>query len=353
MSGGGGGDSSASSTSVPSSSGSTGSSSGASSTSSTPERSAAPANDNGKPRAANDNAQQPAEQAEKPKWYREKAKLKRGGQERELTVEEALSMLSDDYEHEVTVSGESRKAKYTDLVRGYQKSSGAEQLMRQAADLKKQIAEQIEYGKKDPGWVLENVLGIENRREWAKEQVREMIREEAELNALLESDPGEYHKRIEARVRADLERRNGFQTQRQQREAQAKAAQEQRAQAEAKARELIKAAGLPPSALGRVGEVMRKYQELGYSGTLEEAVAEAREAYVSETFGWFDAHDDEKLLELLGPERRKRLRELELSKVKPRPAAKESEREESSAPRRGAETKEISEAEFRRQFMRR
>lgn len=340
---GSGGDSSASSASVPGSFGG----GGDSSSSGDSAASSAPANDNAAPReraAANDNAE-----PEEPKWAREKTKIKRGGEEREYTLKEALAMLGDDYEHEVIVSKEPRKAKYADLVRGYQKSGGAEQLMRQAAEERRKLQEQIEFGKKDPEYVLRDVLGIEDPEQWAIDRVRARIAREKELDALHESDPGEYHRRMQAMAEEKLTRKTAFETTRKQREEQARAAQESNQKQRQHALGLLKAAGLPQSdsVLSHVGAVMRKYAELQYPGTIEEAVAEAKQSYLGEVFGMLDGLGDEQLLEVLGKDRRKRLRELELAKVNGKPAPRQQDGDEPPT-RRTSAPKEISEREFMR-----
>ena len=345
---GGSSDASASSASIPGSMG--GSDAGGGSSSGAPARE--PAEGNGaaaRPKSEAGDSDAP----EEPKWHREKTKIKRGGQERELSVKEALAMLSDDFEDEVVVSKEPRKVKYQDLVRGYQKSGGAEQLMRQAAEQRAKLDEQIAYGKQKPEWVLENVLDVPDHREWAKQIVVAMINEERELGELLEANPSAYHTRMHERAKADLDRKGAFEAARSQREQQARAQQEsQRGQRE-KALGLLKAAGLPTtdSALGHVAAVMRKYSELRYDGTLEEAVAEAKQSFHGEVFGWLDALSDEQLLETLGKDRRKRLRELELSKVNGKPAPKVGEGGERE-PRPRTQDKQITEAQFRERFSR-
>lgn len=341
---GGGGEASASSAGVPGSFGE----GGGSSSSSTPERSAPSGESAPRERAAGEAKPETEEPAE-PKWYREKTKIKRGGQERELTIKEALAQLSDDYEHEVTVSGATRKAKHADILRGYQKSAGAEDLMRKASEAQRTIAEQIEFAKKDPAWALESILGIEDHREWAKQVVMQLYNEEKELDALIEKDPSAYHQRMQQRVKADFERKQSFEASKRQREEQAAKARAAREQAQAKALELLKANRLSPAQLNRVGEVLNKYQQYGHQVSIEEAVAEVRDGYQAETLAWLDSHSDEELLSLLGDARRKRLRELELAKVGTRkPAAKEPEEGERRT--RRDEPKQISEAQFMNRF---
>ena len=336
-----GSESSASST--PASSGSSGSESTSSGSNS------APANDNGKPESGA--GDKPAE----PKWLTEKTKIKRGGQERELALKEALAMLDDDYEHEVDFGKEKRKAKYTDLVRGYQKADGAEGLMRQAAEQRKQMAEQIEHGKKNPHWVLENVLGIQDHRLWAAEIINQQIQEETQLTQLAQTNPGAYHRAMEDRARKAFEAKTSFERSAAEKKAQAEQAAERKKQAFTQAEAALKAVGLPANdaTFTLFGKLHQKYAELGHEMSFADIAHEAREAFVKDTFGWLDGHDDENLMKLLGDDRRKRLREIELrslNKGKDTKPANDNEQDEGAPKARHAPVKELSEAAFKRRY---
>ncbi len=349
----GGGDASVSSGGVPSSFGGGGSSSP--SPSSGGGSGAAPANDNGK--GLGDGARDPASgqgapseaNPEKPKWYREKAKLKHGGQEREITVEEALSMLSDDYDHPVTVSGEERKVKRDELIRGYQKSGGAEQLMRKAAEQRKALEDQIAYGRENPQWVLENVLNVGDHEEWAINVVKQRIQRERELAELYEANPLEHSNRMMKLAEERLARKTAYEQRQREQAEQQRISQERMRELDAKATAAAKAVGLPLTAQTRavIGQLWNKYRELGYEAPIEEIIHEAKQEYVREVFGFIDQHDDDKLLELLGNDRRKRLRELELRKVGNGASNGKQQRAESEsrepAPKK---VREITEAEF-------
>jgi len=333
-----------SSTSANSSGQSSGSSS---STGSTPSAPNTPANDNGD--ADPGSSGKPAE----PKWLTEKTKIKRGGQERELAIKEALDMLGDDYEHEIDFGKEKRKAKYADLVRGYQKADGAESLMRQTAEQRKQMAEQIEHGKKNPHWVLENVLGIQDHRQWAADIIRQQIREETQLTQLAQSDPSAYHRAMEERARQAFEQKTSFERSAAEKKAQAEQAAERNRKMQADAQAALKAVGLPAndSTFRMLGQAWQKYQELGHEMPLADLAHEVRDAYVKDTFGWLDQHDDDSLLKLLGDERRKRLREIELrslSKGKDPKAANDNADDDGTPRTRSAPVRELSEAAFKR-----
>jgi hypothetical protein len=286
-----------------------------------------------------------------------KYKIKRGGAEAEFDVDTLVSMHSDDYEHEIAFGDtDKRKLKWPDIVRHVQKSGGAEELMRQAAAQRKQLSEQVEYGKKNPEWVLEHLLGIGDHREFAKQVILKQMQEETELDELAKSNPGEYHKRMEARAAAALERKNGFEASRTKREAEGKAAKERSAKIEGEARDGLKGAGVPANGytMQLVAQAFRKQRELGFTppDPLGHAVAEAAHQYRTEMFSMLDSAGDDSVLELLGKERRKRLRALELAHAEGRgggrkPAETDDE-EIPGARRNGSGKKTISEAEFLR-----
>lgn len=291
---------------------------------------------------------------EGPKWPKAKFKAKRGGAELELDVETAYRMLGDDYEHEIPLGGDKKgKFKWNEIERRVQRSEGAEELMRKAASLRKEHEEQVAFARQNPDWGLQALLGIEDPDKWASDHLMKRIEDEAMLKKLAQTDESAFFAEMEKRAADKLARKNAFAEQKRQlAEQQAKAAEnEKRGRAVIEA--ALKEAGMPVNARmeRHVLKAISDLQELGYRppNLVADVVAAASKAYQEESFGWLDEVPDERILELLGPDRRKRLRELELAIVSGGGAPK---KEKTEAPReaRKRESTEISEAEFRKRY---
>lgn len=289
-----------------------------------------------------------------------KYKVKRGGAETEYDVDTLAQLVSDDYEHEIPFANEEkRKFKWPDIVRHVQRSHGADELMRKAGTERKQLTEQVEYGRKNPDWALETILGVKDHKQWAVDIVKKALAEEAELEQLAKSDFGTYNAKMFERAQADLKRRAAFDEQRRQNEEAAAQARKQREHHENNAREGLKGHGVPVNGytMQLVGQALQKQRELGFqpADPIGHAVAEAAQQYNSELFGIFDGADDERIFALLGPERRKRLRKAEEAYLAGRrggggssAAANDNGDAEDEGGRRRSPVAELSEAKFRK-----
>lgn len=265
-----------------------------------------------------------------------KYKYKRGGKELEHTGEELTAQLSDEFEHEFVGPGRKPvKMNWSGISRAVQLSEGALERMKQAAEKEKRYQESIDWGKdpKNHGAFLESQLGVKDHRAWAQEIIKQQIAEEAELLELLKNNPDQYHSRMRENARKDLERQQAFDKHTASREQQQKEYAQRRAEVEREATDALKAVGLPISdhVKALAGKIAREYGEAGMPLEHADLAALTREAYVKDVFGWIDGHDDESLVKLLGDDRRKRIRELEIKSAKS--GAKDKEREERAAAR--------------------
>ncbi len=302
-----------------------------------------PANDNGQPRT----------RTPKPT----KHKVKFFGQEREISsLEEAISLLNDDYEHEIPVSGEKRKAKYPDMVRGYQLSEGAFDRMRKAAELEKSVNERLEHAKQDPEWGLQMMFGVEDPLTWAAERVRKQMSVDAKLKELYDSGNHFEHQRLMDQL-ADQRKaqRDAFNEAKRKQAEEQKARKEASARTEGEVRKAVEGAGMPWNSATRTiaGEIYAQYSAVGHQLNPADVAAMAREKYIAMINQHIDSYDDEGLVKFLGDARRKKLRQYELAEVRrggkvqeaPKPAA-------TNGAKRPEPNKGMTEKEFRDQWRR-
>lgn len=285
-----------------------------------------------------------------------KHKVKFFGQEREIgSLEEALPFLTDDYEHEIPVSGEKRKAKYPDLVRGYQMSEGAFDRMRKAAELEKSIGGRLEHGKKDPAWALEMLHGVPDHVRWAAEVVRGQITQEKELDELYQTDRFEWQRRMDKMADDRKARRDAFEAQQKQTVEEERARKESAARTESEVRKAVEAAGLPWNSSTRTaaGEIYAQYAAVGHQLSPGDVAAMAREKYIAQINAYIDSLDDDGLIKFIGDGRRKKLRQYELAEVRrggKQEPAKPPSTNGASKPK--TESKGMTEKEYREQFRR-
>lgn len=285
--------------------------------------------------AANDNAQDDSGEGgeAKPRTDKpQKFKIKRMGKEIETDLETLQRMASDDWEDEIPVSGQPRKAKYQDLVRGYQLSEGAFDRMRKAAELEKQWAERMDFGRKDPGWFLETQFGVENHEDWAHHVLLKKIEREKKLKELYEAGDMYGFEKLTQDVAAERNKRKEAFKQAQ--DAAIRRQQdiaEQRKKTEASIQGAFKQVGVPDNDATRAiaSRIFRQYNEIGHDLPHDHLAAMVRDEYVKHIGSYLDQLDDDGLLGFLGDGRRKKLRELEVQKMnaggkKPVPKPSES-----------------------------
>lgn len=299
-----------------------------------------PANDNGQPRT----------RTPKPT----KHKIKFFGQEREIaSLEDVLPMLSDDYEHEIPVSGQARKAKYPDLVRGYQLSEGAFQRMQKAAETERQWSEKIKHGREDPEWALQMMFGIEDPIQWAAQRVKKRMESDADLDALYQNDRFEWQRRMDKIADDRKSQRDAFETaqkETQQRQQRHRAEQQRIAK---DMRTAVEGAGMPwnRATASIAQQIHEKYASVGHPLPPADVAAMAREEFQKMMYEHMDKFDDDGFANFLGPERRKKLRAFELAQVRKgerKPAQQPASNGNGAKPQPAA--KGLSEAEYLRQM---
>lgn len=298
-----------------------------------------------KGQAANDNAVDGDDGAEPGKAAAPKAqkfKLKRLGKDVEADLETLQRMASDDWEEPVTVGGQERKARYQDLVRGYQMSEGSFDRMRKAAEIEKQWAERMDFGKKDPGWFLETQFGVEDHEDWAHHVILKKIERDKKLKELYEAGDMYGFNKLTQDIAAERNKRKD--TFKQAQEAAIKRQQdmaEQRKKTQASVEAAFKAGGVPLNDATKAiaGRIYGEYSEIGHDLPHDHLAAMVRDEYVKLVNSYLDQLDDDGLLGFLGDNRRKKLRELEVQKMNsggkkpaPKPEQKPQPKRENGKP---------------------
>lgn len=273
-----------------------------------------PANDNGIA----------ASQSTDPKPAGGKHKLRRLGQDVELSLDELIAAASDSHPYELELGkGQDgnpirKSVQLPELLRSARLGEAAFVKMREAAELRKSYEGARERGRGDVAWYMREHLGVEDPEDWAVQQASGRLKRQRELHELLQSDPAEYHKQVTADERARVEREAAAREAAQKREADARAAQERAQQLAQQVPEALAAAGLPATnEMGyRLAQIVRKYESVGHNITMEEGAHLVAEGYRQELTGYLSQMPVDALLGLLGKDLRKTLREAEIKALK-------------------------------------
>lgn len=273
----------------------------------------------------------------------DRLKFKRGGQEREASIEEASHMLSDDYEHEWTgPGGKVVKTKWQDLVRLAQKGSGALEKMQKLAEREKEIAASEQWGRENVDAYLETRLGVQDVEKWVKDQARKMRDFDRKVELLMQPhvqgedgnfyrnphyNPAEGNRLLSERLAEKQSRRQAWE----------KSQAEQKQQAEQRQAESQKRRDV----IGRVmsehrlpmdemtfriaSKIVDQHREANMELTGAELAQMTREGVHKSMHGYFNSLDNQGLASFLGDDLRAKLREYELEAVK---AARKQERAE-------------------------
>lgn len=283
----------------------------------------------------------------------QKHKVKRFGKEIEIgSLEDAAKMLSDDWEDEISVSGQARKAKFSDLVRGYQLSEGSFDRMRKASEIEKGWQEKIEHATKDPEWGLMMMLGVEDPMQFYAQQFKRQMAIDAELKRLYEAGDTYGHQRMMDKLADERKaKRDAFNEHKRKSEAESNQRKERAARNEAAVKQAIEATGLAwnDSVRTIAGNIARKWAEVGNPMAPADIAAMAREEYIGQIKALIGGFDDDGIVNFLGPDIRKRLRQHELAEVRKgaKPAPVTAVPANTNGQRKEPE-KGISEAEFMR-----
>lgn len=261
-----------------------------------------------KPRASKD------KDKEKPVKF----KVKRGGAEREMTLEDAIAELSDDYEHTFKVGSAEKKMRRRDIERAVQLSEGAMEKMREAAERRKEFESRDAFLKQDPWSYLERFGGVQSHEQMVMQRAHEILQEQADLEQLAKQNPYAYNQRMREKVENDIRRKQAYDA------AQERAAYE-RMQRERGAKEYestlseaFRGAGVPLNEHTKLiaARIWGEHHEVGHNLSPQDIADMTREAWEREVLGYLDARDDDAIVRLLGDKRRERLRKLELAAVK-------------------------------------
>lgn len=347
-----------------------GADSGASSSSSAPAGgsqlgnsagSASAAANSGGTKPGESGAKEPAARGETKAEAVAKLKAKWRGADHEATPEELRRMLSDDYEHEFKLSNDrTTKKKWADIQRSVQLSEGAMARMREAADKEKAIQEALQWGSQPeniPAF-LQAHLGVQNFDDFVWEHGEKMYKRMQEYEQLAKTNPVEYHRKVAADAEAKADAKRAWERQQAQQADQARQQNEARQRAEQAVGSALQQIGVRPSKanIELAEQIFREYSEVGYKLSLEDLAQLTREKYRQNVLAELDAHDGDALLELLGDERRAKLREMEVERAKgkkaeERQAAKDERKDDRSrAPAPDRREKGITERDLNRMF---
>ena len=283
-----------------------------------------------------------------------KFKAKWRGADHEDTAENLRRMLSDEYEHEFSgPEGRTVKQTWPQITRSVQLSEGAQQKMREAAEERKRYSSMLEWGKANVPEFLSSQLGMDIE-DLVMEHGRRMFERSQEYAKL---SPIERERRIAQDAERKAEAKYAWERQQRELAEQARSAKEAESRAEAAVSQALQQRGLKPSAknLALARELYQEYSSVGFKLTLENLADMTVEKYRKGLLDELDGHEGESLLQLLGSERREKLRQLEIAAAdtEKRKAKEKAKEQRATAPRpaNGAgEKKGLSDAEFRKHY---
>lgn len=261
-----------------------------------------------------DDSGEPPPATEPAQTAAEKYKIRRGGEEREYTLEELQRMASDDHEEELTVDGQTVRVKMPDILRGYRIERAAMGRLEQATNLRKQLEAERQAGREDPLAYLRQHLGVNDTDEWLFQRTKQVI----DLRKLRESDPEAYADAMDKRRREAFEREQA----RQKAEAEARKAQEEDERWTRSMREAIpgaaKRVGLPETNayLHRVASAVLRARNSGLELDPADAAAIVQREVAGETVDLLSGMDGDAILAMLGKDLRKKIREAEIKAIR-------------------------------------
>jgi hypothetical protein len=249
----------------------------------------------------------------------QRAKLKHLGREVEYDPTELPKWFDDDHEIEFPrgPGGKPLKRTWRDIERDVQLSGGAQEQIRRAQQARAQLQQERELGKKNPYEYLQRHLGIEDPETWAYEQARKRFEQEQEIMTLMQQDPIAAQNKLRELERGKLTRAQEWEKQQRETQAQEQQAAQRRQQNEqAMAGELTKV-GIKPSRhnMARAADIIVEHRRLEIELSHDQVAAQLRKEQRAELLASLDA-EGENIIQLLGPARRAKLRELEIAAVK-------------------------------------
>lgn len=290
----------------------------------------------------------PAEAKLKAKWF---------GKDHEASPAELRKMLSDEYEHEFS-GPEGRKVKqnWKAIQRSVQMAEGAHDKMREAAVERAKYGELINWGKQNVPEFLSAHFGVDIE-DLVITHGRQMFERQQEYAKL---GPIELQRKVAQDAERKAEAKYSWERQQRERAEQTRTSKEAEQRAESAVGAALGQRGLKatPKNIALAKAIFQEFSEVGYKITLEDLADMTVERYRGDLLGELDGHEGEKLLELLGPERRAKLRELEMASVKSdkdkaKEAAKTQRTESRNQPNTAngnGKNKGISEKEFNLKF---
>lgn len=250
---------------------------------------------------------------------RERIKLKWLNREEEIDdpAGELTKRFSDDYEYEFRgPKGAPVKARWADIERHVQRSSGAENAIRAAQEERKRMNESREWGKKNPHGYLQRHLGIQDPEQWALDVARKRFEQETEIANLMANDPIAAQAKLREIERARLTQAQEWEKQEAEARQASERAQQQRQANEQKMAGELQRAGIKATreTMARAAAIIMDHRQLDIELTYDQVAVELKKQLRAELLESFDGEKD--WLALLGDKRRERLRQLEIEAVK-------------------------------------
>lgn len=225
--------------------------------------------------------------------------------------------FSDDYEYEFRgPKGAPVKARWADIERHVQRSSGAENAIRAAQEERKALNAAREWGKTNVHGYLQRHLGVQDPEAWALDVARKRFQQETEIANLMHEDPIAAQNKLREIERSRLTQAQEWEKQEQEGRAQAERQQASRQANEQKMAGELHRAGIKPSreTMARAAAVIMDNRALDIELTHDQVAAEVKKQLRQELLERLDAEPD--LLSLLGDKRREKLRQMEIEAVK-------------------------------------
>lgn len=211
--------------------------------------------------------------------------------------------------YKVKVDDKEVEVDENELLAGYQMRKASQKRFEEAARLKKEAEQKMEYIKKNPAKALED-LGFDVEK-LASDYLLERI-EEKELTPE-QRKLKEYEKKLR-----DYEEKERSIKEAQEREEAARLASKYEEDYSKKIKDALSTSGLPqtPYTIKRMAQIMIHALEEGYELSPQDAVGIVREDYLSDIKELVGQADGNTLLSLLGKDVADKIRKTELAKVK-------------------------------------
>jgi len=247
-------------------------------------------------------------------------------QESGVDVKESANSTPENKKYKVKIDGKEVEVTEDELLKGYQSSKSASKRFNEAAKMRKEADQLIEFMKTQPVQVIEQ-LG-HNFREIAEQYLIQKLEEES-------MDPKDRELLDAKRKLQEYEEREKQLAQQREQEEYAKMKSSYEEQIDTQISDTLQKSGLPktPYTVKRMAQYLSRALENNLELAPNDVVELVRKDYYNDLTSYLGGYDGDKLLEVMPKDVVEKIRKAELAKVKAKTAPTPTKVEEVAKPK--------------------